>query len=195
MDDGKIFRKVAIERLSSPENLDQVMYVVPFKNWVVLIGLIVIVASAVAWACIGEIVRLVDGKGALLSNGSSAPETVIAVLNANDIGDVKPGMEAHITVDSADGPALIGKVTSVSTIDEMIPALDGISISEESLTGWNKSSGAVVALIRLDAGEIEDAAKILATVEPQMIGNSTGWVCDVQITIESYPPVRLILPE
>ncbi len=195
MNEKSIFRKIAVERLSSPENLDQVMYVVPARNWIALICLFAFVLAAVAWACLGEIARLVEGEGMLLPGISGASESVVAFLDAEDGSNVRTGMEAHITLDIGKDATLVGKVVSVSTVDETTLTLDGRSITEESLPGWKAGSGDIVAVIELDAGEIQKVAQVFPTFESQTIDYSSGLPCEIQITIESYHPIQLILSD
>ena len=46
---SNIFRKVSLERLASPEQLDQLMRVTDARGWVALAGLGLILLTAVGW--------------------------------------------------------------------------------------------------------------------------------------------------
>src|SRR5918912_1009761 len=61
-----IFREQALERLSSPEQLDQVMQVTPLRGWLALVALAAVVVAAVAWGVVGTIPVEVSGQGLLL---------------------------------------------------------------------------------------------------------------------------------
>ena len=63
---NKIFRQEAIERLSSPEQLDQMIQVVSPRAWLPLttIGFLVVIASV--WSVVGRIPLTVAGEGVLL---------------------------------------------------------------------------------------------------------------------------------
>ena len=50
-----IFRKVSLERLSSPEQLDQILRVTGSKSWVGLLALVALSGVALAWAYEGSI--------------------------------------------------------------------------------------------------------------------------------------------
>ena len=52
---SKLFRKAALERLSSPEQLDQLMQITNSKGWVALIALAAILVAALLWAIFGRI--------------------------------------------------------------------------------------------------------------------------------------------
>ena len=64
-----IFRKVALERLSSPEQLDQMMRVTHRRGWMALGALIALLATAVVWGLFGTISTKVMGQGILLRHG------------------------------------------------------------------------------------------------------------------------------
>jgi hypothetical protein len=190
--DQKIFRKVSVERLSSPENLDQVMHVVPAKNWMALLCLFAVVAIVIAWAVFGEIARQVRGLGVL---PSAQPGEVVALLSAGDGVGVEAGMEAFIVLPSHKHRAIPGQVAAVQAVDGPTLTLGGASLPLASLASRGGEAGGVAALIRIDAGEAARAQKLLAEIKPEPMGESTGWFCQVEIVVERFPPVRLILPE
>lgn len=64
-----IFRKVALERLSSPEQLDQLMQVTTPKGWLALAAVGVLLAAAGVWGFVGSIPTEAAGAGILLRRG------------------------------------------------------------------------------------------------------------------------------
>ena len=65
----QIFRKVSLERLSSPEELDQLMTVTSPMGWLLLTGLGILVVTAVIWGVYGTIPTKVQGNGVLIKSG------------------------------------------------------------------------------------------------------------------------------
>lgn len=65
----RLFRKTALERLSSPEQLDQLVVISDPMGWLALTTLLVLLALIVAWGFLGRIPEQVDGKGILISQG------------------------------------------------------------------------------------------------------------------------------
>ena len=63
----KIFRKVALERLSSPEQLDSLMQVITPRAWIALAPLLGLIALAVLWGWFGSIPTKVNGKCILVN--------------------------------------------------------------------------------------------------------------------------------
>jgi HlyD family secretion protein len=68
-DPTKLFRKVSLERLSSPEQLDMVMEVTPPRAWIALgaVGSLLIVVTL--WGIFGTIPEKVTAQGILLRRG------------------------------------------------------------------------------------------------------------------------------
>lgn len=65
----EIFRKVALERLSSPDKLDQLIQVVSSKAWLVLSLIITLMLIIILWGCFGKINIKVAADGVLLRTG------------------------------------------------------------------------------------------------------------------------------
>ena len=65
----RIFRKVALERLSSPEQLDQLMQVTDPKGWLALGVLGAVILASLAWGVLGSIPTEARGEGILIRQG------------------------------------------------------------------------------------------------------------------------------
>ncbi len=64
-----LFRKASLERLSSPEQLDQLMHVTTPKGWIALIALCALLAVALFWGIFGRVPTEVQGMGILIRSG------------------------------------------------------------------------------------------------------------------------------
>lgn len=64
---SQIFRKVALERLSSPEQLDQLMRVISPLGWLALIPLLGLIVMAVLWGWFGSLPTKVFGRCVLIN--------------------------------------------------------------------------------------------------------------------------------
>ncbi|MEO6194090.1 MAG: NHLP bacteriocin system secretion protein, partial [Thermoanaerobaculia bacterium] len=78
-----IFRKVALERLSSPEQLDQMVQVTDPKGWLALTGIGALLLAAIGWGIFGSIPTTSQGDGILLRQGG------ISDLVSNAAGQVQ----------------------------------------------------------------------------------------------------------
>ena len=64
-----IFRKVALERLSSPEQLDKLVRITDPKGWIAILGIGCFIVGAVLWGFMGSIPVRVTGRGMLVKSG------------------------------------------------------------------------------------------------------------------------------
>jgi HlyD family secretion protein len=64
-----IFRKVALERLSSPEQLDQLLQVTDPRGWLALAALGALLLTSLGWGVFGSIPTEATGEGILLRRG------------------------------------------------------------------------------------------------------------------------------
>jgi len=78
-----IFRKVALERLSSPEQLDQLLRVTEPRGWLALGGLGAVIVASLGWAVFGSIPTEARGEGILLRRGG------VSSLVAAEAGQVE----------------------------------------------------------------------------------------------------------
>jgi HlyD family secretion protein len=65
----RIFRQVALERLASPEQLDQILRVTRPKAWIGLLALYLLVAAAITWGYQGSIPTTAIGRGVIVRSG------------------------------------------------------------------------------------------------------------------------------
>jgi HlyD family secretion protein len=64
-----MFRKAALAKLSSPEQLDSLLQVTKPKAWVALVACIVLIQAGIIWGVMGRTAERVSGAGILLSAG------------------------------------------------------------------------------------------------------------------------------
>ena len=99
-----LFRRAALDRLSTPERLDRTLYVATSRGWIALVALLTMAAAIVVWSVKGEVSTFVKADGILLSRGgavvdavSSGMGTLTRVVPA--VGDVvrKGAVVAEVT--------------------------------------------------------------------------------------------------
>ncbi|QDU94144.1 biotin/lipoyl-binding protein [Lignipirellula cremea] len=75
----QIYRQEALDRLSSPEQLDMLMPVTSARSWIALAGVGVLLAMGLIWGIFGRIASTVDGTGLLVrTNGADWVTTPFA---------------------------------------------------------------------------------------------------------------------
>lgn len=78
-----MFRKVSLERLASPDQLDQLVQITTPKGWLALIAIILFLISILTWGWLGRIPTNVSGQGILLATGG------VYEVSASHTGRVK----------------------------------------------------------------------------------------------------------
>lgn len=101
-----LFRKQALDRAASPEQLDQLVQVIAPKNWLPLAALSSLVISGVVWSFVGRIPVTVAGQGVLIYPGSvvdfQSPSSGRILNISAKVGDwVKKG-DVLATIDQAE---------------------------------------------------------------------------------------------
>lgn len=125
-----LFRAKAQERLSSPEQLDQLMRVTSPRSWLVLLGLAAIIAAALIWSFVGQVPRTVSGQAILMQPGGlttvvTQAHGVVAELAVHpgdqvEVGQViaslHPLESGSVSGDPLATPAARGSISVVSTV-------------------------------------------------------------------------------
>lgn len=68
-DSSKLFRQEALDQLSSPDQLDQLMRLSRPISWLALVSLLSLVVASALWSAFGSLSVTVDGNGILLKPG------------------------------------------------------------------------------------------------------------------------------
>jgi HlyD family secretion protein len=91
-----LFRKAAIDKVSSPEQLDLLMRVTSPVGWLALLTVGLMLVAVGVWSVVGSIADLVDGRGTLfrgerLYDVKATMSGVIVTLSVRPGSDVKAG--------------------------------------------------------------------------------------------------------
>ncbi len=89
----QLFRQAALDRLSSPEQLDRLGPVTTPKGWLALLTFVALITGGVLWSIYGEIPTRVSGKGVLLTSGGVV--NVVSVCEG-PIGKLHTGPERTV---------------------------------------------------------------------------------------------------
>lgn len=96
----EIFRKKSLDRIKSPENLDEYIRVSNPGVWLILISIIVLLLGACAWGIFGHIDSTVPST-VCIENGKA-----VCYVAEENISSVRTGL----TVTYADCEAVIGRI-------------------------------------------------------------------------------------
>ncbi|MFZ1010781.1 MAG: NHLP bacteriocin system secretion protein [Candidatus Sulfotelmatobacter sp.] len=111
----RIFRKASLDRLASPDQLDQIVRISTSKTWAALIALLILTAVVGVWAYKGSIPTTVIGRGMIVRSGGlltvvSRGSGLVATLNV----EVGEHVRANQVLATIAQPALIQKLRQIT---------------------------------------------------------------------------------
>jgi HlyD family secretion protein len=136
MNPKEMFRQQAVDKLNSPDNLNELLTVTTPKSWLLLATIGLLLGAAVVWGIFATIETTVTGNGILISpDGSDNALEAVLYVTMSDGERIAPGMVARIspnTVRLEEYGMVFGRVTSVeqspSTQSEMLEVLGNDSL-------------------------------------------------------------------
>lgn len=84
-ENNSIFRKKSLDRVSSPEQLNDYIRVANPGVWLVFLAVIVFLAGMIVWGAVGKLETVVKGTAVIAADGS------MMYVSEDDAGSVKPG--------------------------------------------------------------------------------------------------------
>jgi multidrug efflux pump subunit AcrA (membrane-fusion protein) len=186
----QIYRKEALERMGSPEQLDQLMAVTGPRGWIALTGIGLLLLMAILWSVLGQVATTVEGHGVLVRLGGVKPVpapaagAVTAVLV--QVGEtVRQGAElARLIPEGSFGPDNALPVTSPTdgrVLD--IAVFEGDIVAEHTILVTVESSRypleAVVYVAAADGYRVQsgqDVRIVPATAEQRTASHLRGQV-------------------
>ncbi|MCK9224445.1 MAG: NHLP bacteriocin system secretion protein [Candidatus Muirbacterium halophilum] len=122
---NNLFRKKALDKLQSPEQLDQLMTVTSPAGWIALLAIGVFVIIITIWSFYGELPQRVTGKGMLIKSGGLYSITHVA---SGKVTDVR--VKENDIIKKGD---VIGRVEQLSLLENLKSARENLLIYEKNL--------------------------------------------------------------
>ena len=168
MTEKKLFREVALEKLSSPDELDNQLSIVSPIGWVALIAFIILIAGTLVWGFCGNISKRVNGEGIILyGNGI----TSLQINNTGKIFDLS--VSEGETIEKGQ---VLARIAPTSEINEQIAQLsielealkkipdDNFDLSSDlsydvysELLEYDRNIKAAQEAVKLKKAQLEDA--------------------------------------
>jgi HlyD family secretion protein len=123
-----LFRQESLERLSSPERLDQLMQVVNPRSWLPLIALVSITGVAVFWSIYGNIPITVEGRGILIY-----PRKVIPLQAKNPGQIIALNVKVGDTVKKGQVLATIAQVETRKQLEQQRNKLRELQLQDRTI--------------------------------------------------------------
>jgi hypothetical protein len=176
-----VFRTAALDRLSSPDQLDERLQIVSSRAWLALVAVGALVFALVVWAFLGHIAVKVSGDGRLVAaeTGNASALTAVVFVEAREARRIRPGMPAEIL------PA-----TYLSTED-------GFLRGTVQMVDDRPASRAELMAVFGDearAQRLVAAAALKVTIAVPSAAVRAGVPCAARLVVADERPVALVLP-
>jgi len=186
-----IFRKSSLERISSPEQLNEYVKITNPGAWAVLSGLLAVLICVFVWAWAGSILETVQLIGVAYAHEGEGV-TVYCYVPMNVSKRIDAGMNVQISPDYAPREEfgyILGKVESVGgkpvTEDEITQTFGNINYVMEFITGGNMVQVKVVP--EQEKGRLKWSNK-----KGENVSVTNGSYCDLLIVVKERKPYELI---
>lgn len=153
-----LFRRSALEKMSSPERLDEAMTAASPRYWIAFLGAFIIVAGAVAWGFLGSVPTRLNAQGILLTYGGE-------IFSATTKGD---GQLAEILVENGQR---VQKGEPLAVLDLRLEQ-SRLAREKDKLTKLEERRSAYVLQRDKDIGRREALKELRAESLHQRIDNS-----------------------
>lgn len=190
MSDG-IFRKEALERLSSPEQLDQLMQIVTPRSWLPLATLGGLISVGVLWSVFGRIPVTTTSHAVLVHPEDDASQLIgVAHFDAGEIAQIEPGMPVLLIPDvegnkqSAGG--IYGSVSYVQSPEVM--TLEGIRELDDPAAPTT-----IEVIIDLEEDPDSGTGYRWSASSNQMFPLA-GMPAAARVTLDEKAPIAFVLP-
>lgn len=190
----KLFRKAALEKLSSPEELDQLMQVTTPRGWFALLGLIGLLAVAVVIGIATVIpVRANASYCLLLKDTAGTISGIMYVSYRTGESRIEVGDEARLSISDRSG-FVLGKVQSVGDFPVNESDIQAV-ISSSTLAAQllNENGSLIEVRVDLLADESAPGNYLWSSGPSAPIAMESKLRCEAAVTIERKPAVQLIL--
>jgi hypothetical protein len=98
---GKIFRKVAVDRLSSPDELTEMASFTRPYDWLILCVVGALLLGAIVWSSVAKLPIMTEGSGVLQRSGQmeSGPLQASVFVSEKAVRQIKPGLAVQMTLE------------------------------------------------------------------------------------------------
>jgi hypothetical protein len=195
----QIFRKVALERLSSPEQLDQLVKITTPSGWLALAALVILLLMLLAWAVLGTVPSQVSGPAILIPTGGIKN---VASPFAGQVSEL--AVTAGQTVEEGQVVAMIAQVEGGEAAEVISPYTGrvlevkvddgylverGTTLLNMELTGDDVRLEAVMYVPLADGKQLTPGMSVQvapSTVRPEVYGFMNGRVVSVGTFPSTY---------
>lgn len=171
---NSLFRATALDRLSSPEQLDERLQVVPPRTWLAFAAIALVLLAGAAWSLIARVPLHLSGEGIFSAASSDTSREITVFVPAAEVRQLRLGQPARIRLPGAD--PVPGEVRAIARLTTPRPQLLQIFDHAPTVDVLTRSG----PVVRVDV-------ELRAPVE-----TPSGTRCTVDIVVGEASPAALI---
>lgn len=188
---NSIFRKESLERLSSPEQLDQLMQVVSPKSWLPLASLASLMALALVWGFWGRIPITAVGKGILVHPTQSSNELVgLTYFGSDEAKQIQPGMEIMLVPDTVGSEQTDGLVARIKSVSE--PSVTTLDAARQ--VGIVDQENSIEVVAELEPDPATASGYRWSSARGRQLTLAPGMSAIARITLAEKAPITFVFP-
>ncbi len=136
----QLFRKAALDRLSSPELLDRALTVTTSKVWLALATIMALAGAVVLWSVKGEVPTFVKASGILLSHGGAIVDAMPSAVGT--LTKIAPAVGDAVEKDQT-----VAEVINREVLERYRSAATLVEERKRALADFKKAAAAEDALV------------------------------------------------
>ncbi|MGI6357696.1 MAG: hypothetical protein ACOX2K_03210 [Bacillota bacterium] len=188
---SSIFRKSSLERISSPEQLNEYVRIINPGVWLVLLGLLALLTAGAIWAYTGSIPETLPLTGVVFAHGGS-DMAVYSFVPMNASRRLALGMEVQVSPDYAPRQEygyILGRVASIGarpvTVSELAETFGDAQYVQQLLA----EGSMVQVLVTLDKA---DGGLHWSSKRGEAVAVTSGSYCDLLVVVRARKPYELL---
>ena len=193
-----MFRKEALDRLTTVEELDELMHVTTPHSWLALLALGSLLAVALIWGLFVTIPTTVSGRGALTAAGASETDLAATVyVSLDDGSQIQPGMPVKLALSSVKKEQwglLLGTVTSVDELPSNQEGMQRVLGNDMYVQTLATSGQLVPVTVQLTRDANTPSGYKWSSAQGPPTRLRKGMVCQGTITVDEQRAIQLVLP-
>lgn len=203
-----LYRKSALEKLSSPEQLDRMIVITPPSFWLAMAGAAAVILAALAWSIWGRLPVTVSAQGLLLSTESvqqvypaadavTSPELAVCYLPLSSGKQLAPGMEVVLSPSTANEQEYGHLAGTVLWVDDYATDRNRMLdlLGNDLLVQSFLQQGPVVAVLcQLRTDNTTASGYYWSSARGAALTVSAGTPLSADIVTQRKAPLALVLP-
>jgi hypothetical protein len=142
-----IYRKASLDKIASPEQLDQMLTLTSPCTWIAIVGGIVCTAAVLIWTFFAWIPSKVSASG--IYGVGETGSTVRCYVSLKDSSELEAGMTVYVYLSSADSQIYGHMEASLISVDDDVSDSDELrkELGSSSLADYLAQSGPLIGIV------------------------------------------------